>query len=162
MAIVVMGVSGWGKSTVAEAIAQQTDGLMVEGDELHDAHCKAKMQRGEPLSDEDRALWLDRLAAALQREPQRTVLSCSALKRRYRDQLRAACPGLKFVFLDLPQPVAQRRVASRPDHWFPAALVSSQFEALEPPVGEPDVLRIDASLPIEQVIGQALPALSDA
>ena len=103
------------------------------------------MAAGQALGDDDRTGWLDRLGAELQGQGAGAVLTCSALKRRYRERLRAAAPGLRFVFLDLDQATAQARVASRGAHFFSPTLVASQFEALEPPTGEAGVLRLDAT-----------------
>ena len=79
------------------------------------------------------------------------MLSCSALKRRYRDQLRQASPGLRFAFLELDEAAALQRVSQRPGHFFPASVVASQFEALEPPTGETGVLPLDALLPVDEL-----------
>ena len=128
-----MGVAGCGKSAVGERIAQSLGLPLVEGDEFHPASNIDKMSRGLPLEDDDRAGWLDRLAAELARHPAGAVLTCSALKRAYRDRLRAAAPGLRFVHLQLTQEEALRRVQSRGGHFYPPSLVASQFEALEDP-----------------------------
>jgi gluconokinase len=154
--VVVMGVAGCGKSAVGERIAQSLGLPLVEGDEFHPAGNIDKMSRGLPLEDEDRAGWLDLLAAELVRHPAGAVLTCSALKRAYRDRLRAAAPGLRFVHLQLTQDEALRRVQSRGDHFYPPSLVASQFEALEDPSGESGVLGVDAGLPLDAVAAQAL------
>ena len=155
MHVVVMGVSGCGKSAVGERIAQALGLPLVEGDEFHPASNIEKMRRGLPLGDEDRAGWLDRLAAELARHPAGAVLTCSALKRAYRDRLRAAAPGLRFVHLQLSQDEALRRVQARGGHFYPPSLVASQFEALEDPAGEPGVLGVEAGLPLDAVAMQA-------
>ncbi len=154
--VVVMGVSGCGKSVVGERIAQALGLPLVEGDEFHPASNIDKMSRGLPLEDKDRAGWLDRLAAELARHPAGAVLTCSALKRAYRDRLRSAAPELRFVHLQLTLGEALRRVQARGGHFYPPSLVSSQFEALEDPSGEPGVLGVDAGLPLEAVAAQAL------
>jgi gluconokinase len=156
MHVVVMGVAGCGKSAVGERIAQSLGLPLIEGDEFHPAGNIDKMSRGLPLEDEDRAGWLDQLAAELARHPAGAVLTCSALKRAYRDRLRAAAPGLQFVHLQLTQDEALRRVQSRGGHFYPPSLVASQFEALEDPAGEPGVLGVDAGLPLDAVATQAL------
>jgi gluconokinase len=117
------------------------------------------MRSGVPLGDADRAGWLDALANELAARPQGAVLTCSALKRAYRDRLRAASADLRFVHLSLPQAEAQRRVASRPGHFYPPALVASQFAALEDPAGEPGVVTVDACLPLDEVARRAVEAL---
>jgi gluconokinase len=146
--IVVMGVSGSGKTSLARALSAALGWVMIEGDDFHSAENRARMQAGVALTDEDRVAWLDALGSELQRHPAGAVLSCSALKRQYRTTLRRACPGLGFVFLDITPEVAHRRVEGRAGHFFNPNLVRSQFETLERPAGEPDVLSLDASRPI--------------
>jgi len=143
--LVVMGVSGCGKSSVGAAVAAQLGWPLLEGDAFHPEANRARMREGIALDDADRAGWLDRLAAELAARPQGAVLTCSALKAAYRERLRAAAPGLCFAWLDLDRAAAASRVASRPGHFFPATLVDTQFDTLEPPDGEPCVLRVDAT-----------------
>jgi gluconokinase len=159
MHVVVMGVSGCGKSEVGERLAQALRLPLIEGDAFHPPANIEKMRSGIPLDDADRAGWLDVLARELASRPQGAVLTCSALKRVYRDRLRAACADLKFVHLALPEAEAQRRVASRPGHFMPPALVASQFAALEDPAGEPGAITVDARLPLDEVAANALAAL---
>lgn len=147
--LVVMGVSGCGKSRVGAAIAERLGLPLVEGDEFHSDANRARMRSGLALTDADRADWLDRLSAELQQRPDGAVLTCSALKVAYRERLRAASPGLRFAWLDLDRAAAESRVAQRAAHFFPAGLVATQFEALEPPLDEPGVLRLDALSPPE-------------
>jgi len=154
--VVVMGVSGAGKSAVGEGVAKALRLPLVEGDEFHPQRNIEKMRQGLPLDDADRAGWLDRLGQELVRHPQGAVLACSALKRTYRDKLRHAVPALRFVHLALTQAQAQHRVAARGGHFYPPSLVASQFEALEEPSGETGVLVIDASLPLEEVTQRAV------
>ena len=149
--LVVMGVAGCGKSSLGQVCARALALPLLEGDDFHSEANVAKMRSGTPLSDDDRAAWLDTLAAQLQAHPQGVVLTCSALKQRYRERLRAAAPGLRFVFLDLTQEQARERVAARPAHLFPVSLVASQFAALEDPRQEPGVLRLDAAEPLAQL-----------
>lgn len=149
--LVVMGVAGCGKSSLGQLCAEALGLALLEGDDFHSASNVAKMRSGTALSDDDRAAWLDVLAAQLQAHPQGVVLTCSALKQRYRDRLRTAAPGLRFVFLDLTQEQARERVASRPAHLFPVSLVASQFAALEDPRQEPGVLHLDATAPLDQL-----------
>lgn len=153
--LVVMGVAGCGKSSLGQVCARALGLPLLEGDDFHSEANVAKMRSGTPLSDDDRAAWLDTLAAQLQAHPGGVVLTCSALKRRYRDRLRAAAPGLRFVFLDLTPEQARQRVAARPAHLFPVSLVASQFAALEDPRAEPGVLALDATQPLE-ALGQAV------
>lgn len=145
-----MGVAGCGKSLLGEALATAEGVPLIEGDDFHSAASRDKMCRGIALTDEDRAGWLDTLAGQLQAHPSGVVLTCSALKRAYRDRLREVVPGLRFVFLDIGREEAARRVAARArDHFFSPSLVESQFATLESPVGEANVMRVDAldSLP---------------
>jgi gluconokinase len=144
ISLVVMGVSGCGKSRVGADIAQRLRLPLIEGDEFHSEANRALMQTGVALTDGHRASWLDSLGAELAKRPGGAVLTCSALKAAYRDRLRAASPGLRFAWLDLDRQAAEQRVAQRASHFFPAGLVATQFEALEPPLHEPGVLRLDA------------------
>ena len=148
-----MGVAGSGKSTLAVALARQLGRPCLEGDEFHGDANRAKMARGEPLTDADRASWLAALCEQLQRHPG-ALLACSALKRSYREQLRAASPGLRFAFLDITPGEARQRVNERGGHFFVASLMDSQFDALEPPTGEPGVLRLDALRPLAALQAQ--------
>jgi gluconokinase len=150
-AIVVMGVAGCGKSCVGAAIAARSGGRLIEGDAFHPAENIRKMSAGIPLDDNDRAGWLVHLGQELQatvNAGERPILTCSALKRRYRDTLRASMPGLVFVFLELTPGEAEKRVLARPGHFMPASLIDSQFAALEAPHGEPLTLPLDATQPI--------------
>lgn len=148
--LIVMGVAGSGKSTLAAAVAERLGRAWLEGDLFHSEASRDKMSRGEPLTDADRASWLASLCEQLQQRPG-MLLTCSALKRSYRERLRQASPGLRFAFLDIDKAEAGRRVATRDAHFFAASLVDSQFDTLEPPVGEPGVLRLDALRPLAQL-----------
>ena len=151
-AIVVMGVAGCGKSCVGAAIALKSGGRLIEGDAFHPAANIEKMTAGIALGDDDRAGWLALLATELKlalESGERPILTCSALKRRYRDTLRQAVPELGFVFLELSPEEAGRRVLARPSHFMPATLIDSQFAALEAPIDEPLTLTLDATRPIE-------------
>lgn len=155
--LVVMGVAGCGKSSLATELASALHLPLIEGDEFHPPANQAKMRAGIALTDEDRAGWLAELGRQLAQRPHGAVLTCSALKRSYRDRLRAASPGLRFAWLDLDQAAALARVAQRgAAHLFPPSLVTSQFEALEPPIDEAGVLRLDALLPISTLRDQVL------
>lgn len=146
VALVIMGVAGCGKSSLGAAVARAEHLPLVEGDDFHSPDSVEKMRQGVPLTDADRAGWLAALAAQLQAHPKGLVLTCSALRRAYRDRLRAAAPGLRFAYLELSPEQAQARVTARAaTHFFSTQLVDSQFATLEPPVGEPGVLRLDAT-----------------
>ncbi|CDS52788.1 Gluconokinase [Polaromonas sp. CG9_12] len=140
-----MGVAGCGKSSLGAAVAQATGLALVEGDNFHSPDSRAKMSQGIALTDADRDGWLSVLGEQLRAHPQGLVLTCSALKRSYRERLRQAAPGLRFVFLDINREQAQARVSARAQqHFFSTTLVDSQFATLEDPTGEPGVLRVDA------------------
>lgn len=149
-----MGVAGCGKSSLGRAVAAGIGLPLIEGDDFHSAENKARMQAGIALTDADREDWLATLATELARHPQGAVLTCSALKRHYRDTLRAASPGLRFAFLAIGRDAALARVASRGPHFFSASLVDTQFATLEPPSAEPGVLALDALLPLDRLTHQ--------
>ena len=144
-----MGVAGCGKSSLGAAVAQATGLALVEGDDFHSPANRAKMSQGIALTDADRDGWLGVLGEQLRAHPQGLVLTCSALKRSYRERLRLAAPGLRFVFLDIPREQSQARVLARAQqHFFSTTLVDSQFATLENPTGEAGVLRVDAMKPL--------------
>ncbi len=153
--VVVMGVAGCGKSAVGHRLARGLGLPLVEGDDFHPAANIEKMRQGLPLTDQDRTGWLQRLARELRAHADGAVLTCSALKRSYRDSLRNAAPGLRFLHLALAPEQAIARVAARDGHFYPPSLVTSQFQALEDPAAEPDVLVVDACLPLDEVAGRA-------
>ena len=145
--ILVMGVAGSGKTTLAAQIARELGIDLIEGDDHHSTSNQDKMRRGIALEDADRMPWLDVLGVLLAGRADGAVLTCSALKCSYRDRLRQKVPDLRIVFLDIASDVAHARVAERSAHLFPPSLVRSQFEALEPPLSETGVLRVDANRP---------------
>ncbi|MBI2748425.1 MAG: gluconokinase [Burkholderiales bacterium] len=155
-----MGVAGCGKSSLGVVVAQATGLPLVEGDDHHSAANRDKMSRGIPLTDADRDGWLGALCEQLRAHPDGVVLTCSALKMAYRDRLRQAAPGLRFVFMDIHREQAQARVVARAaTHFFSTALVDSQFATLEVPTGEPGVLRVDALAPLADLQAQVTPWL---
>jgi gluconokinase len=128
-----MGVSGAGKSTVGAALAQRLGATFVDSDSLHPQANVAKMAAGNPLTDEDRWPWLELVGAELASpHPGGIIVACSALKRVYRDAIRARAPRTAFVQLSVELPVLQGRVAQRPGHFMPPSLLESQIETLEP------------------------------
>lgn len=146
-AVVVMGVAGCGKSSVGQALCERSGAFAIEGDAFHPPENIRKMSVGIPLTDADRSGWLDILCRELQaaiKAGQYPVLSCSALKRRYRERLRQAVPELGFIYLELSPAVAAQRVAERPGHFMPASMIDSQFATLESPQNEPLTLTLDA------------------
>ncbi len=158
-AIVVMGVSGCGKTSVAEGLAAALPAVFIEGDSLHPAANVDKMSRGVPLSDEDRWPWLDTIGRALAdilAEGRSVVVSCSALKKAYRDRLRTAAGGpLSFVFLKGSRDLLMSRMAAREGHFMPVSLLDSQLATLEDPSGEPGVVTVDIDATIEQIVAAA-------
>jgi gluconokinase len=157
--LVVMGVSGCGKSSVGAALASALGVRLIEGDDFHPPANVAKMAAGIALADADRREWLAVLAAELAAElatpSAGVVLTCSALKRSYREVLRAPNPGLRFVHLLIDRDEAVKRVAARAaEHMFPPSLVESQFAALESPAGESRVLEVQATEPIDSLTRQ--------
>lgn len=154
--LVVMGVSGCGKSTVAAELARVLGAKLLEGDEYHSAPSIEKMRHGLPLTDADRFPWLRRLGVLLGKERGSAVLACSALKLRYRNVLRDACPGVRFVYLQIDEASAIARVAARPHHLFPATLVPSQFASLEPPVRECDAVTVSACCDLQDQVRRSL------
>jgi gluconokinase len=163
--LVVMGVAGCGKSSVGQAVAEALRWRLVEGDDFHSTANRDKMNQGIALTDADRAGWLSALADQLRNGPP-TVLTCSALKRSYRDGLRAAAPGLRFVYLHIPRDVSLARVAGRESHFFAPSLVNSQFDALEDPRAEAGVLTLEATAPLatlaQAVVRWLEPALGES
>lgn len=146
---VVMGVSGSGKSTVGAALAQHFAVPFLEGDAYHPAANVTKMSAGIPLDDDDRAGWLDALATEIgqaRSEGRGLVLSCSALKRRYRDLLRGADPALRFVHLAGPRELIAVRMHGRPGHYMPPSLLDSQLSILEPLQADEAGLTLDITL----------------
>ena len=152
--VVVMGVAGCGKSAVGQLIAAHLRLPLIEGDAFHPASNVSKMQRGEALTDDDRADWLQTLGLELARHTEGAVLTCSALKAAYRVSLRAAATPLFFIHLKISETEALRRVAQRAGHFYPPSLVASQFAALQDPSGEPGVLTLDGESPLAD-IGQS-------
>jgi gluconokinase len=131
--VVVMGVSGSGKSTVGGLLAERLGVPYAEADDFHPPANIAKMAAGHPLDDTDRAPWLDAIADWItDRHGEGGVVSCSALRRRYRDRLRAAAPALFFVHLDGSEELIAARLTARMSHFMPPGLLRSQFDALEP------------------------------
>ncbi|WP_068187199.1 gluconokinase [Mycobacterium sp. UM_CSW] len=150
--VVVMGVSGSGKSTVGAALARRLAVPFIDADTLHPPANIAKMTAGEPLDDDDRRPWLERVGEWLADHRDGAVASCSALKRNYRDQLRAHCPEVEFLHLAGSPELIGGRLAARSGHFMPAALLQSQFEALEPLGADEPGKTIDASQQVEAIV----------
>ena len=146
--LVVMGVSGSGKSTVGAAIAQRLRVPFEDADDLHPSANIAKMSRGEPLDDSDRYPWLELVGEWLAVHEDGGVMGCSALKRKYRDQIRGLAPTAQFLLLEGSPEVIAARQAARPGHFMPPSLLASQFATLEPLAPDEDgiVLSVDQSV----------------
>jgi len=160
--LVVMGVSGAGKSTVAKAVAARLRWTFLEGDDLHPAANVAKMRRGIPLDDADRAPWLAAIAAwidAQARAGAPGIVACSALKHRYRQVLTDGRPFVRIVYLEGDRDIIRERIEARKHAYFPAALLDSQFEALEPPGPDEHPIVVDVSQPLEAQVEEIIKAV---
>ncbi|CNG95065.1 putative gluconokinase [Yersinia thracica] len=161
--IIVMGVSGSGKTTVGEAVARRIHAKFIDGDDLHPRANIQKMGSGHPLNDEDRMPWLERLSDAaysLNHKNETGIIVCSALKRRYRDRLREGNPEMVFLYLKGSFEVIMGRLKARSGHFMPTDLLKSQFEALEEPGSEePDVICVDIDADIDEVVQRSVLAL---
>jgi gluconokinase len=159
-AIVVMGVAGCGKTTIGTLLARRLGVPYLEADDFHPPANVAKMRTGSPLTDGDRQPWLAAIARQVTAGAgPRPVVSCSALKRRYRDQLRQADPQAWFLHLLISEAAASRRVAARPGHFMPKSLVPSQLADLEPLKAEAG-LTVDSTQPPEDIITAAIRGLT--
>ncbi|MDR3431252.1 MAG: gluconokinase [Rouxiella aceris] len=164
--IILMGVSGSGKSTVGAAVARAINAKFIDGDDLHPRANIQKMASGHPLNDEDRAPWLERLSDAaysLEHKNEVGIIVCSALKRRYRDALRKGNENILFLYLKGSEEVILQRLQARSGHFFSPDMLKSQFEALEEPAeDEPDVLRVNIDHQVEGVVKRCVTALEKA
>ena len=150
--VVVMGVSGSGKSTVGAALAKRLRVPFVDADTLHPQANVAKMAAGEPLNDDDRYPWLEKVGEWLAGHRDGGVVSCSALKRNYRDRLRMCCPRVEFLHLSGSPELIGGRLAARSGHFMPAALLRSQFDALEPLGADEAGATVDAGQGVDAVV----------
>jgi len=138
MIFLVMGVCGVGKSLIGRELSRALEAKFIEGDDFHSDECKSKMQRGQPLTDDDRQRWLERLAVELEaakKEGCPIVLACSALKQAYRDRLLQASPEHLVIWLHAPREIIAERLESRRGHFMNPSLLDSQLAILEPPLG---------------------------
>ena len=160
--VVVMGVSGSGKSTIAAMLAERIGWIYVDGDWLHPAANVAKMQGGTPLTDADRWPWLQAIARrvdALNAEGNGAVVACSALKRAYREVLLGGRPGARLAYLDGDPATVEQRLASRDGHFMPPALLASQFAALEAPQADEHPIVVSIEDPPEAIVAALVSAL---
>jgi len=162
-AIIVMGVSASGKSVVGKRLACAIGACFVEGDDLHPPENIAKMISGSPLTDDDRWPWLDKVHGKIGRcleAEGSVVVSCSALRRSYRDRLREGMTcRLQFVFLDGTRELLEKRIAHRATHFMPASLLASQLATLERPVDEKDVIVVSIDESIDTIVEDAIKEL---
>lgn len=153
--IVVMGVSGSGKSMIGRLLARRINSVFSEGDRLHSADNIAKMSAGKALNDQERLPWLRAVGQQIERaerEHQKSVVACSALKRAYRDILREYAPDIFFVFLDGPFEVVNNRMIARKHEFMPPSLLSSQFASLEPLEGDERGITVDIHMEPEEIV----------
>jgi gluconokinase len=160
MIVVVMGVSGSGKTTIGEPLAEQLGWEFLDGDDFHPPENVAKMAAGTPLTDADRWPWLDRLNKELREREARSesaVLACSALKQAYRDRLTRGLADWRLVFLHGSFELLRQRIKERKHRYMPASLLQSQFATLEPPA---KAISVDVAQPLEQSVEQIRAALN--
>jgi len=165
LVLVVMGVSGVGKTTLGKMLAERLGWTFKEGDELHPAANIAKMQAGHPLDDADRAPWLDAIGAWIDAElgvDRSGVITCSALKRAYRDRLDHGRPGVRFVFIQLDQADVAARIAGRKGHFMPPSLLASQFADLQPPGADEHPLTVSIDGSTETIVDNILHGVGDS
>ncbi|MFG1925503.1 gluconokinase [Cryptosporangium sp. NPDC048952] len=159
--VVVMGVTGCGKSTVGKLLADKLGVDFAEGDDLHPPENIAKMTAGHPLTDEDRWPWLARIADWLaDHAADGGVIPCSSLKRSYRDRLRQGAPDVWFLHVDVDRDTIVKRVSERKGHFMPATLVDSQFATLEPLADDEAGAPIDGTQTPEEIVEDALRRLN--
>jgi carbohydrate kinase (thermoresistant glucokinase family) len=159
MIIVVMGVCGSGKTTVGRELARAMGADFIEGDDLHPASNRAKMSSGQPLTDADRWPWLDAIAAEARQLAGRdrdVVVSCSALRRTYRDRLRTAGPAVRFIHLTGTPELLADRMAQRTGHFMPPGLLASQLATLEVPAVDEGAAVLDIAAKPATLVQQAL------
>jgi gluconokinase len=155
-----MGVAGCGKSAAGAVLAARLGATYLDGDDLHPPENIEKMSRGEPLSDEDRWPWLTLIGQRLANPDGILILGCSALKRRYRDHIRAeAGAPVTFVHLSGTKEVITRRMAARVGHFMPTSLIDSQFAALEPPAADENAITVDIDNTLEAIVANLMRSL---
>jgi len=159
---VLMGVAGSGKTTVGRVLAHRLGWHFQEGDALHPLENVAKMHAGHPLDDEDRAPWLAAVAACIdgwRRQGEAGVITCSALKRQYRDVIIGPRTGVQLIYLEGSRELLAGRLAARRGHYMPASLLDSQLATLEPPTPDEHVLTVSVDAPVDAIVARIAAAL---
>lgn len=162
MIVIIMGVSGCGKSSVGQAIAKQTGWQFIEGDSLHSDANRTKMASGTPLNDDDRWPWLDALAKAgrdIDNKGGSVIIACSALKQTYRERLSHAGKDVRFIHLSGDRATILARMKARQNHYMPPDLLDSQLATLEPPTSTENARTFDITLPVEEIAAQVIKTL---
>ncbi|MGY3053441.1 gluconokinase [Pedobacter sp. UYEF25] len=162
--VIVMGVSGSGKSVIGEALAKKINAHFIDGDDLHPQSNIDKMAAGIPLTDTDRYGWLKSIAKIGHKDSEKgnfCVIACSALKRKYRDMLRVDNPNICFVFLSGDYKLISKRIKGRENHFMHLNMLKSQFEALEVPTkDETDVIAVNVAAQVSKIVGEVAAKLS--
>lgn len=156
--VIVMGVCACGKSTIGEQLAQKLGRKFIDGDDLHPRANIQKMASGQPLNDDDRKPWLERIrdaAYSLESKNEHGIIVCSALKKIYRDQIREGNENVTFLFLDGSKDLILERMRARQGHFMKENMVNSQFETLERPEDEPRTIFVSIDATIEDVVSNA-------
>jgi gluconokinase len=161
-AVIVMGVSGSGKTTIAQALAARTGFIEQDGDDYHPAANIEKMKAGIPLTDDDRLPWLRAIAEAIDRYAKNNtpvIIACSALKHAYRDILVHGREGVRIVYLSGSAELIAQRLQHRSGHFMPPGLLDSQIAALEPPQPDEHILTVDIAAPVDRIVNEIVAAL---
>ncbi|WP_162063620.1 gluconokinase [Vibrio taketomensis] len=156
--VIVMGVCACGKSTIGEHLAAKLGRKFIDGDDLHPRANIQKMASGQPLNDDDRMPWLERIrdaAFSLESKNEHGIIVCSALKKKYRDQIREGNENVTFLFLDGSKDLIMKRMRQRQGHFMKENMVNSQFETLERPDAEPQTVVVDIDCSIEEIVAKA-------
>ena len=160
--VIVMGVSGSGKTTVSQALAARTGFIERDGDDYHPAANIEKMKAGIPLTDDDRLPWLHAIAEAIDdyaNDNTPVIIACSALKRAYRDILMHGREDARIVYLSGPAELIAQRLSHRSQHFMPPRLLDSQIAALEPPQPDEHILTVDIAAPVDRIVDEIVAAL---